>query len=111
MFMSHLDNAQYSKETVFTQQRLLQITPADILRWMNKRTFGVENPPLSPRAELSPTPRTLGVLWQEWTDGIGGRKAARLFTREERGKCKHKYHRRKIVWDRIRLLVNAGHTA
>jgi len=66
---------------------------------------------VSPRAELSPTPRTLGVLWQEWTDGIAGRKAARLFTREERGKVKHKYHRRKIVWDRIRLLINAGYTA
>jgi len=43
--MSYLDNTEYPKETVFTQQRLLQLTPADILKWMNSRTFGMENPP------------------------------------------------------------------
>ena len=66
------------------------------------------NPPL--RAELSP--RNLHVLWQEYQEGIGGdRKAARLFTTEERGKVKHKYHRRKVVWDLISRLIRAGHTA
>jgi len=43
--MSYLDNTVYRKETVFTQQRLLQLTPADILKWMNFKTFGMENPP------------------------------------------------------------------
>ena len=66
--------------------------------------------PLCP-AELSPTPRTLYVLWQEYQFGIGGRKAARLFTREERGRVKHKYHRRKVVWDLVSRLINAGLTA
>ena len=70
---------------------------------------GVANPLL--QAELSPTPRTLYILWQEYQEGIGGRKPARLFTREERGKVKHKYCRRKLVWDRVSLLINAGHTA
>ena len=36
-------------------------------------------------AVLSPLPRNLHVLWLEWTNGIGGRKAARLFTPQERG--------------------------
>ncbi|KAI2499662.1 hypothetical protein MHU86_14843 [Fragilaria crotonensis] len=31
-------------------------------------------------AVLSPTPRNLFELWQEYQVGIGGRKAARLFT-------------------------------
>ena len=70
---------------------------------------GVANPLVS--ADLSPTPRTLYVLWQEYQVGIGGRKAARLFTREERGKVKHKYHRRKVVWDLISRLIRAGLTA
>lgn len=43
--MSFLDNVKYPKETVFTQERLLQIKPNDILRWMNVRAFGVPNPP------------------------------------------------------------------
>jgi hypothetical protein len=34
---------------------------------------------------LSPNPRDLYSLWQEYEFGIGGRKAARLFTAAERG--------------------------
>ena len=65
------------------------------------------------RAELSPTPKTLYDLWEEWTKGIGGRKPACQFTPQERGKkeVKHKFCRRKIVWARISLLVNAGYSA
>jgi hypothetical protein len=39
--------------------------------------------------------------------------AARLFvTRDQRGgKVKHKYHRRKIIWDLIFTLVHGGLTA
>jgi hypothetical protein len=70
---------------------------------------GIANP-LVP-AELSPTPRTLYILWQEYQDGLGGRKAAHLFSREERGRVKHKYHRRKVVWDLVSRLVRAGLTA
>ena len=44
--MSFLDGVAYAKETIFTEQRLRRITPSDILRWMNMKTFGVENPPL-----------------------------------------------------------------
>ena len=60
---------------------------------------------------LSPTPRTLFILWQEYEFGIGGRKPARLFTPAERGKVKYSYHRRKVVWDVIASLVRAGDTA
>jgi hypothetical protein len=62
-------------------------------------------------ATLSPTPRTLYLIWDEYQQGIGGRKAARLFSREERGRVKHKYHRRKVIWDCIGALVRAGFTA
>jgi hypothetical protein len=70
------------------------------------RTAGAAVP-----AILSPTPRTLYLLWDEYMHGIGGRKAARLFSREDRGSVKHKYHRRKVVWDCIAALVRAGFTA
>jgi hypothetical protein len=42
--------------------------------------------------------------------GIGGRNPARLFSRQERGKVKHKYHRRKVAWDCIATLVRDGVT-
>jgi hypothetical protein len=60
---------------------------------------------------LSPTPRTINLLWLEYETGIGGRKPARDFSREERGRVKHKYHRRKVVWDCISQLIRAGLTA
>jgi hypothetical protein len=62
-------------------------------------------------ATLSPNPRLLYLLWDEYENGIGGRKAARLFSREERGKVKDKFHRRKVVWDCVATLVRAGLTA
>eukprot|EP00977_Amphora_coffeiformis_P006645 scaffold1442_cov123-Amphora_coffeaeformis.AAC.2 len=59
-------------------------------------------------AILAPTVRTLEALWLEYTHGIGGNKAARYFTRVERGRCKFKYSRRKNVWDLVQLLLNRG---
>jgi hypothetical protein len=59
-------------------------------------------------ATLSPTPRSLYTLWQEYQDGIGGRKAARLFTPRERGQVKHKFSRRKVVWETVERLVRGG---
>jgi hypothetical protein len=59
-------------------------------------------------ATLSPNPRNLFVLWDEYTHGIGGRKAAQAFTPHERGRAKHKYTRRKVAWDCIARLVRSG---
>ena len=56
---------------------------------------------------LTANPRTLHLLWEEYEHGIAGRKAARIFLREERGRVKHKYCRRKIIAARVR----AGFTA
>jgi hypothetical protein len=64
-----------------------------------------------PAASLMPTPRSLFDLWQEYQHGIGGRKPARLFSHSERGHVKHKYHRRKIVWDIVSGIVRQGHTS
>lgn len=64
-----------------------------------------------PRATLSPHPRSIHTLWQEYEFGIGGRKAAKDFTAAERGRVKYNYHRRKVVWDVIAELVRSGWTA
>lgn len=63
-----------------------------------------------PPADLSNCPRTLYDLWLEYETGLGGRKAARLFSAQERGRVKHKYTRRKVVWDLIRALIRSGLT-
>jgi len=75
----------------------------------NNNGGGAAHPPRP--ADLSSTPRTLYALWDEFVIGIGGRKPASEFTREERGRVKFKYCRRKVIWDRVRLLINAGLTA
>ena len=66
---------------------------------------------ISARASLSPLPRNLFDLWQEYIEGIGGRKPARHFSFSERGRVKHKFHRRKILWDMISGLTRQGYTA
>ncbi|KAI2496294.1 hypothetical protein MHU86_805 [Fragilaria crotonensis] len=43
---------------------------------------------LAMMATLMPTPRRLHNLWQEYHHGVGGRKAARLFSYTERGHSK-----------------------
>ena len=49
--------------------------------------------------------------WEEYQNGLGDRKPARLLTYNERGRVKHKFHRRKVVWDLISGLVRQGLTA
>ena len=60
-------------------------------------------------AELYPRPQNLYDLWQEYEFGLSGKKPAKDFTRAERGKVKFAYCRRKVFWDVIVKLVNAGH--
>jgi Transcriptional activator of glycolytic enzymes len=61
-----------------------------------------------PKAMLSPNPRSLHHIWEEWTTGLNGNKPASQFTREKRGKNKCKFCWRKILWDTIGDLVQAG---
>jgi hypothetical protein len=44
-------------------------------------------------------------------DGIAGHKPAKDFTTQERGAVRHMYCCRKIIWDLVSLLINAGRTA
>ena len=64
-----------------------------------------------PVATLSPHPRSIHSLWQEYEFGIGGRKATKDFTAMEWGNVKYNYHRRKVVWDAIAELIRSGWTA
>ena len=60
---------------------------------------------------LSSLPKTLYDLWDEYTVGLEGRKPARLYSSHERGCCKHKYSRRKVMWDHTQELVQFGYTS
>jgi hypothetical protein len=62
------------------------------------------------RAELTPRPKSLHELWQEYMFGIGDRKPAKDFSKIERGKYRHMYCRRKLVWDCIERHVRCGYT-
>ena len=60
---------------------------------------------------LSRLPKTLYDLWDEYTVGLEGRKPAKLYSSTERGRCKYKYTRRRVVWQKIEELVLAGFTS
>ena len=51
---------------------------------------------------------TFHVFWQEWENGSGGRKAAKLFISAEREHMRHKYSRRKYVWLAIQKNIDLG---
>ena len=66
---------------------------------------------VDPRATLCLCPRSLYTLWLEYEQGIGGRKAAKLFTPSERGRCKHKYCFRKPFWHLVAQMIQIGYTS
>lgn len=105
-------NRQYN--TMNTNIRHMALQPARCVVYNNdnannaQQHDAVEQEHGNPAATLSPTPRTLFVLWEEYQHGVGGRKAARLFTPQERGQVKFKYSRRKVVWDVIAQLIRSG---
>lgn len=62
-------------------------------------------------ATLQSCPKTVSLLWDEYVNGVGGRKPARLFTIEEQncGGNKHKYFRRRRLWQIMDRLTRRGH--
>jgi hypothetical protein len=72
---------------------------------------GLQNLARAANASLSPCPRNLYDLWTEYTVGFGGRKPASQFSHCERGKSKHKFFRRNVVWKMVKHLVDLGITS
>ena len=68
----------------------------------------VEEQPQTAQAILSRSPKTLHTLWVEYEFGLANRKPAKDFTASERGKVKHAYSRRKVVWDKIGEMIRSG---
>lgn len=61
-------------------------------------------------ANLSRHPRTLLLLWHEFLHGLDNNKPAKDFTRAERGRVKRTYSRRKVFWDLLCRMIDAGFT-
>ena len=67
--------------------------------------------PTDPRCpKLMSCPRSLGVLWEEWQNGIAGSKPARLYNARERGRNKSRYCRRLVFWKCMKRLCDRGCT-
>lgn len=62
-------------------------------------------------AKLAKCPKSLYLLWDEYNVGFSGHKAARDFTRDERGKHRYNYYRRNVFWTKVSEMVRAGYTA
>ena len=62
------------------------------------------------KCRLSQKPRNLLELWNKNEYGLGSRKAAKYFTRHERGWVKSTYAKCNIVWMEILHLVCGGET-
>ncbi len=71
----------------------------------NDTMIPVQAPPI---ANLSPAPKDLYQLWNEYEHSIGGRKPAKHFSLHERGKVKHIYSLRNAGWQIILGLGSIG---
>jgi len=69
--------------------------------------------PAGKPATLSPRPKLLSQLWDEWMKGIDGRLPAKDFTSMQRGagKIKHVFCLRKPFWLCVERLIDAGYTS
>jgi hypothetical protein len=47
-------------------------------------------------------------LWNEYNIGVGGAKAARLYTSKERGANRYIYSLRKVFWDAVDIMIRSG---
>jgi hypothetical protein len=55
-------------------------------------------------------PMTRFILWHEYMHGLQGNKPTKDFTTAKLGTTNYACSRRKVFWDVIRDLINAGHT-
>ena len=69
------------------EQQMDSIEGEEILMEGRGIEFNLSGAPL-----LSPMPRNLRILWQEFQSGIGGQKPTKLFTHKELGWCKVQIH-------------------
>ena len=98
-------------------KNIINILQRPYLSARKRGTTGVEaidqNVHVAGNAMLMRGPKTLNVLWQEWTHGIGSNKPAVAFTATERGLLRNKstFCLRMNFWRVIRNLVLAGISA
>ena len=92
-------------------------------RYLNLTTTNLSHPssPSNPshstgeaeqnRAKLVRNPKSLYILWNEYEFGIGGRRPAKSFSKEERGMDRYNYYKRNIFWSLVVEMVQRGRSA
>jgi len=57
---------------------------------------------------LSKNPRCLHILWLEYNQGVGDKKAAKLFNVSERGQSRYTYSNRNVFWKKVSEMIRSG---
>ena len=102
---SDLANLKRVQRSIETKLRILSTSPArrpgtTLNLDLTGDTEYQERP-----AVLCHNPKTLELLWREYVVGIAGSKPACDFSRRERGRCKHKYCQRNVLWKVMARLI------
>ena len=80
--MSFLDGVTYGKETEFSNERLIALTPEDIMRYFFFETFGKSNP--TEEEKLRPKRRSSCIEF--WKKSISSFMPNRLMHWDEMGR-------------------------
>ena len=76
-----------------------------------KLSAAAEEEETSGGALLSKCPKSLHALWNEYEFGLANYKAAKDFSPSERGKVKHVYARRNVLWQKVSEMIRSGWSA
>ena len=80
--MSYLDGVTYGKDTEFTNDRLIELMPEDIMRYFYFETFGVENP----KEEEKQRPKLRSSCIEFWKKSLSSFMPNRLMHWDEMSK-------------------------
>ena len=101
--------ADHKKYMVTMNTNLCRIAVQPVVR---HSLVAPEQRTINRAVKLSKKPRDLFVLWREYEQGLDGQKAARDYTRTERGgDNKDNYARWEVFWNAVESLMVRGHTS
>ena len=93
----------------FLKLHAMHYLPSWIVQW---REFQItrQKEQIPFESTLCKCPKSLHVLWEEYEFGVGGRKAAKLFSSRERGRVKFNYSLRNHFWLLMSRMIQRGYT-
>ena len=109
-YMADTMNRIAAIPATMSEKRYLNLTSTDTNPSLSYSPL-LPTGPKKQAAKLCRNPKSLYMLWNEYEFGIGGRRPAKTFSKEERGTDRFNYYKRNIFWSLVVEMVHRGRSA